>query len=485
MFASNSKPETNVEQGSSFMTAVRKSEVHVVSSSNVGDQSGQTDVRKSEVHIVSSSNVGDQSGQTSFLQIAPSPLRDSEGLLVEARNSDTLEIGDNILHFPKQKPSLNGAGYKFNTTRTETILQLNEQFDSYAGDQSKESKFSKEVHVTHENVTSIQLRRLSIPSPPPGIAELVDQWIRRAANPRVERIESQERPTCDLNCKDLCALWRRAFLGPYSRGESGTCVTNFVEKFPRDLHPLTAEGPVVRGPGLTVFFHTTEVMATSLYAIIGSICFFLLFLSPILTFIKIRARKSVGDFDSLPYVVTFTSAGLWLYYGILDHGVAIIIVNAFGVVIEALYITMYMYYATSDIRTLMVKKLAVGVVILLLTIPVTLVTTHSFFRVEIVGWRCTALSVLVAVSPVFDIVRVVKTRDVQYMSFWLSLALALNGAAWNAYGVDEDNYCVIPNGFGCALGVIQILIYVGVRITNFIRFADFIRLISSSMVVST
>ncbi|KAL3635120.1 hypothetical protein CASFOL_019667 [Castilleja foliolosa] len=161
-----------------------------------------------------------------------------------------------------------------------------------------------------------------------------------------------------------------------------------------------------------------------------------------LTFIKIRARKSVGDFDSLPYVVTFTSAGLWLYYGILDHGVAIIIVNAFGVVLEALYITMYMYYASNDIQTLTVKKLAVGVVILLLTIPVTLVTTHSFFRVEIVGWTCTALSILVAVSPIFDIVRVAKTRDVQYMSFWLSLALALNGAAWTAYGVDEDNYCV-------------------------------------------
>ncbi|KAL3630775.1 hypothetical protein CASFOL_023759 [Castilleja foliolosa] len=157
MFASNSKPETNVLQGSSFQTDVRKSEVHVVSSSNVGDQSGQTDVRKSEVHVVSSSNIGDQSGQTSFLQISPSPGRDSEGLLAAAGNSDTLERGDNILHFPKQKPSLNGTGYKFNTTRTETVDTTTEKFDSYTGDQSKESKFSKEVHVTHENNSSTTL----------------------------------------------------------------------------------------------------------------------------------------------------------------------------------------------------------------------------------------------------------------------------------------------------------------------------------------
>ncbi|KAL3623723.1 hypothetical protein CASFOL_032539 [Castilleja foliolosa] len=194
-----------------------------------------------------------------------------------------------------------------------------------------------------------------------------------------------------------------------------------------------------------------------------------------LTFIKIRVRKSVGAFDLLSYVVTFTSAELWLYYGILDHDVAIFIVNAFGVVLEALYITMYMYYATSDIRASTVKKLAVSVVIILLTILLTLITTHSFYRVDVVGWTCTALSVLVSVSPVFDIVRVVKTCDVQYMSIWLSFALALNGAAWTAYGVTEDNdSVVIPNGFGCPLGVIQILIYVGVRIVNFIRFADFI-----------
>ncbi|KAL3635139.1 hypothetical protein CASFOL_019686 [Castilleja foliolosa] len=49
------------------------------------------------------------------------------------------------------------------------------------------------------------------------------------------------------------------------------------------------------------------------------------------------------------------------------------------------------------------------------------------------------------------------------MSVSLSFALALKGAAWTAYGVAEGNYSdvVIPNSFGCALGVIQILIYVG------------------------
>ncbi|KAL3635137.1 hypothetical protein CASFOL_019684 [Castilleja foliolosa] len=157
-----------------------------------------------------------------------------------------------------------------------------------------------------------------------------------------------------------------------------------------------------------------------------------------LTFIKVRARKSVESLDSLPYVVTFTSAGLSLYYGILNHGVAIIIVNAFGVVLKTLYITMYMYYATSRAPT--VKKLVVSVVTILLTILLTLITTHFFYRLYVVGWVCTALSVLVSVSPIFDVVRVVKTHDVQYMSVSLSFALALKGATWTAYGVAKGNY---------------------------------------------
>ncbi|KAL3635138.1 hypothetical protein CASFOL_019685 [Castilleja foliolosa] len=109
-----------------------------------------------------------------------------------------------------------------------------------------------------------------------------------------------------------------------------------------------------------------------------------------LTFIKVWARKSVESLDLLPYVVTFISLGLSLYYGILNHGVVIIIVNAFGVVLKALYITMYMYYATSRAPT--VKKLAVSVVTILLTILLTLINTHFFYRLYIVGWVCTALS---------------------------------------------------------------------------------------------
>ncbi|GFP94304.1 membrane protein of er body-like protein [Phtheirospermum japonicum] len=138
MFASNNKPEANVEQGSSFLA----------------------DVRKSDVRVVSSSNVGDRSGQTSFSKYVPSPSRDSKGLVGTAGNSDTLESGDNMLHFPNQKPSINGnlitgAGYKFDTTRTETVDATMEQFDSYTEDQLKESKSSKEVHVIRENNSSV------------------------------------------------------------------------------------------------------------------------------------------------------------------------------------------------------------------------------------------------------------------------------------------------------------------------------------------
>ncbi|KAI3457896.1 hypothetical protein Pfo_014559 [Paulownia fortunei] len=143
MFASN-KQETAVEQGSSF----------------------QTDVQKGDVGVIPSSNLGDQSGQPSFLQKARSPAHASEGLVGTAGNSDTLEGGDKILPFPKQKPSLNGkviigAGDKSDMTAKETVDAIMEQFDAYTGDQLKESKSSKEVHVNGENdlsVTTLPMR---------------------------------------------------------------------------------------------------------------------------------------------------------------------------------------------------------------------------------------------------------------------------------------------------------------------------------------
>ncbi|KAH9790622.1 Bidirectional sugar transporter SWEET6b [Citrus sinensis] len=56
--------------------------------------------------------------------------------------------------------------------------------------------------------------------------------------------------------------------------------------------------------------------------------------------------------------------------------------------------------------------------------------------------------------------KVIKTKSVEYMPFFLSLANFANGAVWTAYGLIKfDKFIVVSNGLGTVLGAIQLIIY--------------------------
>ena len=53
----------------------------------------------------------------------------------------------------------------------------------------------------------------------------------------------------------------------------------------------------------------------------------------------------------MPYVFSLFSCSLWIYYALVKtHSVPLITNNAFGCLIEAAYITMYLIYATKKAR---------------------------------------------------------------------------------------------------------------------------------------
>ncbi|CAK9169273.1 unnamed protein product [Ilex paraguariensis] len=55
---------------------------------------------------------------------------------------------------------------------------------------------------------------------------------------------------------------------------------------------------------------------------------------------------------------------------------------------------------------------------------------------------------------------VIKTKSVEYMPFFLSLASFANGISWTSYALIRfDPFITAPNGMGSLLGLAQLLLY--------------------------
>ena len=69
------------------------------------------------------------------------------------------------------------------------------------------------------------------------------------------------------------------------------------------------------------------------------------------TFRRIYKKKSTEGFQAIPYVVALFSAMLTLYYGLLKpDGVLLITINTIGILIESVYILLFMIYAPKDAK---------------------------------------------------------------------------------------------------------------------------------------
>lgn len=73
------------------------------------------------------------------------------------------------------------------------------------------------------------------------------------------------------------------------------------------------------------------------------------------TFYNIYKKKTSEGFQSIPYVVALFSASLLLYYAFLKTNAYLIVsINAFGCVIETVYLVFFVIYASkkSKVKTL-------------------------------------------------------------------------------------------------------------------------------------
>ncbi|KAL2970486.1 hypothetical protein AAZX31_15G142600 [Glycine max] len=91
--------------------------------------------------------------------------------------------------------------------------------------------------------------------------------------------------------------------------------------------------------------------ASFFVGVIGNIISILMFLSPVPTFWKIKKQGSTEDFSSLPYICTLLNCSLWTYYGIIKaREYLVATVNGFGIVVETIYVILFLIYAPKGRR---------------------------------------------------------------------------------------------------------------------------------------
>ncbi|PWA76198.1 SWEET sugar transporter [Artemisia annua] len=206
-----------------------------------------------------------------------------------------------------------------------------------------------------------------------------------------------------------------------------------------------------------------EALRTTL-GVLGNIISVTLFLSTVPTFYTIWKKRSVEQYSPVPYLASLFNCGLWVLYGmpfVQPNNLLVATTNGAGVVIEAVYLVIFLLYCDPRKRirvalVLIVEVIAFGGLVLLV-----LTLTHTTQkRSAIVGAISVAANILMYASPLSVMKLVITTKSVEYMPFLLSLFCFSNGLCWCLYALFPfDPFVAVPNGIGALLGILQLILY--------------------------
>ncbi|KAK7809439.1 bidirectional sugar transporter sweet17 [Quercus suber] len=189
------------------------------------------------------------------------------------------------------------------------------------------------------------------------------------------------------------------------------------------------------------------------------------------TFWRIIKDGSTEEFESLPYICTLLNSALWTYYGIIKPGALLVAtINGFGVLVETIFVTLFLIYAPARSRAktaILVGILDVG--FLAAAVLVTQLALHGETRIDAIGFLCAGLNIIMYGSPLAAMRTVVTTKSVEYMPFFLSFFLFLNGGTWTIYALLVRDYFLLvssslyymcpPPYLRFLLGTAQLVLY--------------------------
>uniref|UniRef100_A0AAV2MCJ3 Sugar transporter SWEET n=1 Tax=Knipowitschia caucasica TaxID=637954 RepID=A0AAV2MCJ3_KNICA len=153
---------------------------------------------------------------------------------------------------------------------------------------------------------------------------------------------------------------------------------------------------------------------------------------------KMRATKSTDNIQFLPFLTTCLNNLGWLYYGILKRDQTVILVNVIGAALQTLYITVFIHY-TKQKKPFLSQTLLAGAVLAGGWFYFSTFLPEGETRLNQLGLTCSAITVSMYLSPLTDLVNIVRSGNVQCLSFPLTVATFFTSTSWVLYGHQVPN----------------------------------------------
>ncbi|KAJ8290007.1 hypothetical protein GJAV_G00007680 [Gymnothorax javanicus] len=174
---------------------------------------------------------------------------------------------------------------------------------------------------------------------------------------------------------------------------------------------------------------------------------------------KMRATQSADSIQFLPFLTTCLNNLGWLYYGMLKKDSTVVLVNAIGAALQVLYITAYCHY-TKNKRLVSSQTLAASLLLCGAWVYFSMVLTAGERQLSQLGLTCSVFTVTMYLSPLADLVEIVRTRSVERLSFPLTVATFLTSSSWTLYGLQlQDYYIMVPNTPGILTSLIRFFLF--------------------------
>ncbi|XP_012994801.2 sugar transporter SWEET1 [Esox lucius] len=174
---------------------------------------------------------------------------------------------------------------------------------------------------------------------------------------------------------------------------------------------------------------------------------------------KMRASKSAENVQFLPFLTTCLNNMGWLYYGLLKSDGTLVLVNVIGACLQLLYIFFYCHYI-KDKRRVTSQALLAGGVLCGGWLYFSVLLPQGESQLAQLGLACSLFTVSMYLSPLADLMEIVRSGSVERLSFSLTVATFLTSTSWTLYGLQlQDFYIMIPNTPGIVTSLIRFFLF--------------------------
>lgn len=174
---------------------------------------------------------------------------------------------------------------------------------------------------------------------------------------------------------------------------------------------------------------------------------------------KMRATQSAESVQFLPFITTCLNNLGWLYYGVLKNDGTLMSVNSIGASLQSLYILSYFHYAKEK-RNVLMQTLGMACVLCVSWVYFSMIVPPGSTQLSQLGLACSVFTIAMYLSPLADLLEIIRTRSVDRLSFSLTVATFLTSTSWTLYGLQlGDYYIMVPNTPGIATSLIRFLLF--------------------------